>query len=271
MLQCMRDDQPFALASVQWLLSMQSDDEIASGSSLHRNKQGLSKTHAELLARKHAPCMSHDELVAIGSAYTDTQLMQAVSAGHLAMPPRPVAFKRRKLAHFDDDSGDEQAANDEDSDAEEDAKNVLVTSYGIHCGSVVAPSRQMCARVGKIVARVKSQSPASMSSEFPPVPPWVPADVHSIVHDEDSWSGIHIDENLIDAALYYALPPIKYTANRMWIRIFWASEERWATARVDRVSKIQGTQLNVELYFPDEKLDGSVTGADALFAYELRL
>jgi hypothetical protein len=134
-----------------------------------------------------------------------------------------------------------------------------------------APSRQMCARVAKIVTRVKAENAEKAEKgEKANAPPWVPADVQNIVHEEDSWSGVQIDESVIDAALYYTLPVIKYDTG-VWIRVFWASEERWATARVERVCKIQGTQPHVEIYFPDEGMDGSVTGADGLFAYELCL
>jgi hypothetical protein len=54
-----------------------------------------------------------------------------------------------------------------------------------------------------------------------------------------------------------------------FVRIWWASEHKWASAKVDRVTRNHGSELRVELTFTEEDASGVVTAADALFAYAL--
>ena len=48
-LTAVRENEKFALAAVRWLMTRQDADELASGTSMHKNQRGLNKSHAELL------------------------------------------------------------------------------------------------------------------------------------------------------------------------------------------------------------------------------
>jgi hypothetical protein len=253
-----RENADFARDAVEWLLSKQEDDERMQGTSLHRNGEGLSKIHAARIDKELPADMSHDELKGIASAYSHTQLAEAVEAGELKLPPKK---KRRvlcpesddELFHVDDD--EEQDQDDDEDDA------VVVDRFGIHLGPLCMPSRALCARVGTVVERLRAAGA------------WTPNDVKNVIMEESKWLLGHaeIDDCVIDAALYYALPAVTFSPAdppRRLIRLWWNSESMWANARVDRVSVTNG-ELRVDMTFPEEKASGFITGADTLYAYAL--
>ena len=131
----------------------------------------------------------------------------------------------------------------------------------MHNAQMILPSRRFCARVARIVEGLCASTLRTQS---------VHVKVLSIINADDGWMGVDISASVVDAALYYVLPVVDFVHGPpKWIRIFWASEERWVTARVDRVIRAHGTSLCVYLYFPEEEREGSVTGADAFFSYEI--
>jgi hypothetical protein len=274
-----RENKDFALLCLKWLISRQDADEIESGTSLRKNGRGLNKAHAAEFIHNKAINFSHESLCRVVSSYAHTQLPKGVMNGELQIPKRSadavMCKRRRKLisdeTESDDEEVDEEVVVDEevevnvDVDVEvdvEDEKEITVDEYGVHSSGIFFPNRRFCDRVAKIMQRVRENASSSV---------WIHKEVRRIINEEDMWMGFDVDMSVVDAALYFAMTPINFTNEPpKWIRIFWASESRWVTARVDRVSVSRGASICVHLYFPDEDAQGSVAGPDAMFAYEVR-
>lgn len=267
-----RESHDFARTCIVWLLSKQDDDEISQGTSLRRNDEGLSKIHAAQLDKKASSDMSHTELKSIASAYSHTQLADAVAADELTLPTKR---KRRTLQLSETDSESDTETLDEeqwqedhegkhqDEGSIDDDPDLVVDRFGIHHGPLCIPSKQLCTRVASIVERIRRVNRK---------PPWNIADVKKVINDENGWLlGMEADENCIDAALYNALPTLDFSASRQpkWIRCYWKAESIWGTARVDLISRKHGSDVRVKLFFPADNASGILTGADALYAYEL--
>jgi len=266
-----RENHDFARDAVEWLMSKQDDDERMQGTSLHRNGEGLSKTHAARVDMQFPAEMSHDQLTGIASAYTHTQLAEAIESGELKLPTRK---KRRTLQIFDDEEYDEEQIQEDEEDGlreqEEYDENggcsdVVVDRFGVHKGPISMPSKALCARVATIVEQFRADVSKSL--------PWTFSQVKHKIIDESSWLIGHVEINdcVIDAALYYALPELILSAGDPCrnIRLFWAEENIWANARVVKVSVVKG-DLRVDLTFPEENdATGFVTGADIGLAYEI--
>lgn len=236
---------------------------------MHRNGEGLSKTHAAQIDITLPAEMSHDELTGIASAYSHTQLAEAIATNELKLPGRK---KRRtlQLMENDFDLGDEticgeddeeQQQEDEEGEKDEEDDELVVDRFGIHHGPLCMPSRALCSRVATIVERLRTGGE------------WTPFDVKNAIIEESNWllGYVEVDECVIDAALYYTLPALIFSPSnppRNRIRVWWNSESMWASARVDRVSVKKG-ELRVDLTFPEEDASGFITGADILFAYEI--
>jgi hypothetical protein len=252
-----RENRDFAREAVEWLFSKQDDDERIQGTSLHRNGEGLSKTHAAQIDNKFPSDMSHAELTAMASCYSHTQLAEAVEQGELKLPRR----KARRTLQLTDEDDEERAQEDAVVDAVVDAE-LAVSRFGIHSGPLCMPSRALCARVATVVERLRAAGA------------WSPQDVKNAILDESNWllGHVTVDDCVIDAALYYTLPALAFSPDgdrpKGLIRVWWNSECCWATARVDRVSVANG-DLRVDLTFPEEAASGSVTGPDTAFAYEI--
>jgi hypothetical protein len=256
-----RENREFAREAVEWLFSKQDDDERMQGTSLHRNGEGLSKTHAAQIDKKFPADMSHAELTVMASCYTHTQLAEAVEQGELKLPSR----KARRTLQLTDEDDEERAQEDAEEDADEDAAedpSPVVSRFGILCGPLCMPSRALCARVATVVERLRAAGA------------WSPRDVKNAILEESKWllGHVTVDDSVIDAALYYTLPALAFSPDgdlpKRLIRVWWNSESCWATARVDRVTVSNG-DLRVDLTFPEEAASGSVTGPDTAFAYEL--
>lgn len=246
-----RENDAFALACFEWLKSRQEPDELACGTSLHHNGRGFDKFHARAL---HAKDLDDDEIKAMVSEYAHTQLVEGVREGELKIPER----KKRRLVEESDDEPEEAIFDDAEhvADGRETDAAVALDLYGVACERL--PSRAFAARALQIAAGLSCDVLR------------IPDEVTAVVNTQDGWSGAVVSPALVDAALYCALPPIDYAVAKE-VRIFWASENTWASARVDSVSRGNGGRMSVELFFPDEKCAGSVSGADALYAYDLRV
>jgi hypothetical protein len=185
-----------------------------------------------------------------------------VENGQLILPRKK---RRLYLAEDDEDEVDDEDDEDEEDEEDEDDEepSIHVDRFGIHAGAFVMPSRQLCDRVGAIVERIRRVDVRKAA--------WSVADVRAVINKEDSWLGVDIQENVIDAALYYTLPVLNFMASQppTFVRVFWASEQKWSNARVDRISRKHGSDVRVSLTFTEEHASGVVTGADALFAYAL--
>jgi hypothetical protein len=265
-----RGNEDFALLCLKWLISRQDADEIESGTSLRKNRRGLSKVHAAEFIHNKAINFSHESLCRVVSSYAHTQLPKGVMNGELQIPKSTteVMYRRRRRLIPDDETESDDEQTDEEATAEvnvkvEDEKYLTVDDYGVHSGGgLFLPNRRFCDRVAKIMQRVRENASSSV---------WIHKEVHRIINEEDIWMGFDVDMSVVDAALYFSMTPINFMSEPpKWIRIFWASESKWATARVDRVSVSRGASICVHLYFPDEDAQGSVTGPDAMFAYEVR-
>ena len=261
-----RENEPFALRCVRFLLDMQEADELVEGTSIHRNGRGLSKPHAEMLAARAPETMDATTLSWIASEYAHTQLTEAVKNGQLRLPATSVredddapVFKRRRRARVlrsDDDEDDDEGGDDEQNGV------VSLDEYGVHADGVVMPSARFVARVRRIVDETRARGVSGRS---------MPLRVRRAVNEEDGWRGTNVSSRVVDAALYQVMPGVDLftVAPKTVVRIFWVSEHRWATAEVVRVRRGSDTSNVVELYFPDEEVEGTVTGADTLYAYEL--
>ena len=257
-----RENVDFARSAVEWLLSKQDDEERMQGTSLHRNGEGLSRTHATQIDMKNPSKMSHGELTAIASAYTHTQLAEAVETQELVLPQRHKRRRNNRVLEEDEEQQQEDEAREQHEEDERGDKN--------YRGPVYMPSRALCARVATIVERFRAKD---MKNEMIIEGTWTPADVKNAIIEESKWmlGYVDIDDSVIDAALYYILPALIFSPGnppRGLIRIWWYSESVWASAIVDRVSVMKG-ELRVDLTFPDESASGFVTGTDVLFAYEM--
>ena len=261
-----RENIDFARESVQWLLSKQDDDERVQGTSLHRNGEGLSKTHAAQMDMKDPSEMSHAELTAIACAYTHTQLAEAVETHELELPQRKKRRRKNQLLEEDEEDEEQQQEDRAREEHEEDER----VDYNYR-GPVYMPSRALCERVATVVERLRVKN---VNNDTKHESTWVPADVKRAIIEESKWmlGYVDIDDCVIDAALYYTLPALQFSPGnppRGLIRIWWYSESVWANARVDRVSVTKG-ELRVDMTFPEESASGFVTGPDVLFAYEIK-
>jgi flagellar motor protein MotB len=265
-----RENMDFARSAVEWLLSKQDDEERMQGTSLHRNGEGLSKTHATQIDMKSPSKMSHGELTAIASAYTHTQLAEAVETQELVLPKRN---KRRRRNNQILEEDDEPQPEDEEQQQEDEAREQPEEDERVdknYRGPVHMPSRALCARVATIVKRLRAKD---VKNEMINEGTWTPADVKNAIIEESQWmlGYVDIEDSVVDAALYYTLPALIFSPGnppRGLIRIWWYSESVWASAIVDRVSVTKG-ELRVDLTFPDESASGFVTGTDVLSAYEM--
>lgn len=257
-----RENEPFALRCVRFLLDMQEADELVEGTSIHRNGRGLSKPHAEMLAARAPEKMDATTLSRIASEYAHTQLTEAVKNGQLRLPATSVSeeddapvSKRRRGARV--------LQSDDEQDEDEPNGVVSLDEYGVHAAGVVMPSARFVARVRRIVDETRARGVSGRSM------PWR---VRRAVNEEDGWRGTNVSSRVVDAALYQVMPGVDLftVAPKTIVRIFWVSEHRWATAEVVCVRRGSDTSNVVELYFPDEEVEGTVTGADTLYAYELR-
>ena len=167
------------------------------------------------------------------------------------------AIKMRKLNRKHIMS--ESSGSDSDID-NETVHNLSVDQYCLHDtrSSLVLPSRAFCARVAEIV-QSHDLSTLRLAQE-----------VKKIIDMQESWLKVRVDVNVVDAALYYTTCVIDYSLNPKWIRVFWASEERWVTARVDKIIRPQSSNPCLYLHFPCENVDGTICGSDSLYAYELK-
>jgi hypothetical protein len=212
----------------------------------------------------HAKDLDDGEIKAMVSEYAHTQLAEGVRDGELTLPRR--RRKRRMVEESDDEPDDavvvartpaDHAARDHaDSEEEEEETNatVVLDLYGVTCERL--PSRAFGQRALQIAAGLSCDVLR------------IPDEVTAAVNAQDAWSGAVVSPALVDAALYCALPSIDY-ATAKEVRIFWANENAWASARVESVARGDGGRVSVELFFPDEGCAGSVSGAHALYAYDL--
>lgn len=256
-----REDDAFAHTCFEWLKRRQEPDELIRGTSLHRNARGFDKYHARAV---HAKDLDDGEIKAMVSEYAHTQLAEGVRDGELTLPRR--RRKRRTVEESDDEPDDADdalvvartPADHAEHDEEEEETNapVALDLYGVTCERL--PSRAFGQRALQIAAGLSCDVLR------------IPDEVTAAVNAQDAWSGAVVSPALVDAALYCALPPIDY-ATAKEVRIFWANENLWASARVESVARGDGGRVSVELSFPDEGCAGSVSGADALYAYDLRV
>ena len=273
-----RENDAFALRCLRFLVDRQDADEIVEGTSLHRNRRGLSKPHAEMLAGRELEKMPASDISRIASEYAHSQLADAVRRGELTMAEKGTLVdvstgdedawdrlervrsgsKRRREREIVQ-SEDEEDETDLDDPSESE---VCLDEYGIHHGGAVMPSASFVSRVGRIVRELRERG--EQARAFPRL-------VARIVNAEDGWRGTNVSARMVDAALYQVMPAIDLFVARpkTLVRIFWASEGRWATAETVRVRRGSDTTNVVELFFPDEEVDGTVTGVDTLYAYEL--
>lgn len=266
-----RENEPFALRCVRFLLDMQEADELVEGTSIHRNGRGLSKPHAEMLAARAPETMDATTLSRIASEYAHTQLTQGVKSGQLRLPATsvreqedgdaPVSKRRRRAKILQSDDEEDEGGDEEDVDEENGV--ISLDEYGVHADGVVMPSARLVARVRRIVDETRARGLSGRS---------IPWRVRRAVNEEDGWRGTNVSSRVVDAALYQVMPGVDMftVAPKTVVRIFWVSEHRWATAEVVRVRRGSDTSNVVELYFPDEEIEGTVTGADTLYAYELK-
>lgn len=266
-----RENEPFALRCVRFLLDMQEADELVEGTSIHRNGRGLSKPHAEMLAARAPETMDATTLSRIASEYAHTQLTQGVKSGQLRLPATsvreqedgdaPVSKRRRRAKILQSDDEEDEGGDEEDVDEENGV--ISLDEYGVHADGVVMPSARLVARVRRIVDETRARGISGRS---------IPWRVRRAVNEEDGWRGTNVSSRVVDAALYQVMPGVDMftVAPKTVVRIFWVSEHRWATAEVVRVRRGSDTSNVVELYFPDEEIEGTVTGADTLYAYELK-
>jgi len=266
-----RENFDFARASIEWLLSKQDDDERVQGTSLHRNGEGLSKTHAAQMDMKDPYEMSHAELTAIACAYTHTQLAEAVETHELELPERNKRRRRNQVLDEDEDEEDEE--QQQEDEAREQHEEDERADFDYH-GPVYMPTRALCERVATVVERLRVKDVHNDLHDIKHESTWTPADVKRAIIEESKWmlGYVDIDDSVIDAALYYTLPALHFSPGnppRGLIRIWWYSESVWASARVDRVSVTKG-ELRVDMTFPEESASGFVTGPDVLFAYEVK-
>ena len=127
-LTAVRENEKFALAAVRWLMTRQDADELASGTSMHKNQRGLNKSHAELLNNQQLEKMPHQSVANVACFYTHTQLLEAVERGELVLPPEQNAStlltqraRKRKVLHSEDDEEEEsEEEQDEPSDEPSD-------------------------------------------------------------------------------------------------------------------------------------------------------
>lgn len=281
-----REDDAFALRCLRFLVHRQDADEILEGTSLHRNGRGLSKPHAEMLAGRDPETMPAADVSRIASEYAHSQLADAVRNKELRMTGACREHRRSELlpGALASAGGDEtlvrvglgskrrrgrQVLQSEDEDEDEEPElpdssedDLCLDEYGVHFGGVVMPSASFVSRVGRIVRDLRTRDePASA----------FPRRVARIVNAEDGWRGTNVSARMVDAALYQVMPAVDLFLARpkTLVRIFWISEGRWATAETVRVRRGSDTTNVVELFFPDEEVDGTVTGADTLYAYKL--
>lgn len=255
-----REDDAFALTCLEWLKCRQEPEEIIRGTSLHRNARGFDKYHARAV---HTKDLDDGEIKAMVSEYAHTQLAEGVRDGELTLPGR--RRKRRMVDESDDEPDDavvvartsaDRAARDGEGEEEETNATVALDLYGVTCERL--PSRAFGQRALQIAAALSCDVLR------------IPDEVTAAVNAQDAWSGAVVSPALVDAALYCALPPVDY-ATAKEVRIFWANENTWASARVESVTRGDGGRVSVDLFFPDEGCGGSVSGADALYAYDLRV
>lgn len=276
-LRAVRDNEAFALRCVRFLLDRQDPDEISEGTSLRRNGRGLSKPHAEMLADSVPEATAPSILSRIASEYAHSQLAEAVRSGVLQIPPtilydgssepedpfwsRPDKKRRRRREILSEDEEEDQEEEPE-KQVVDLTEETFLDEYGVHLGGIVMPSRAFVSRVRGIVDDLVAHNESVRN---------FPARVRQRVNGSDGWRGTNVSSRMVDAALYQVMPSVDlFTASRKaLVRIFWVSEQRWATAEVVRVRRRSDTTNVVELFFPDEETDGTVTGPDTLYAYSL--
>lgn len=255
-LRAVEESEPFALRALEWLLSRQETDEIAAGTSTHKNGRGLNKRDAEFLQSHPPRSLTTEEVRLIVCRYTHTQLVDGVTDGELDLPEK----KKRRIVRFsnlqEDSNSEEEEEEEEVTDAasEGDSGGLKLDKYAVRDDTILFPSRQFVERVSRLLRRVKRG-------------PRVARDIQKIIHEEDSWTGFEVELRAVDAALYYLFSPVDYLSTPpSRVRVFWASERLWVNAEVKCV-QVRGAEVTVELYFPDEGASGAVSGADAAYAY----
>jgi hypothetical protein len=264
-LKSIRLDRGFALKCIEWLLQNQETDELSEGTSIHKNGKGLNKVDAEFLHGKTLCGLHDNDLKRIASNYAHSQLAQAVRVRELSLPDsvdeeedsdddvQKITKRRRKIIESDDEI-DEMSENEEDDP-------VKVDEYGIHTNGVVFPSNEFCSKVAAVVnsLREREERPSRFASR-----------VRQIVNSENAWRGSTVSARVIDYAMFRVMPKADLYDNPSGlIRIFWASENRWVTAEARGVRRVSDTKASVELFFPDEGVEGTVSGPDAFYAYRL--
>lgn len=255
-LRAVEGSESFALRALEWLMNRQEPDEIAAGTSTHKNGRGLNKKDAELLQKCPPRSLSPEEVRRVVCRYTHTQLVDGIVEGEIDLPDVVAVNKRRRtrgrrvyLGEDSDSEGEEDAA----AEVAED-RTLKLDKYAVRDDHILFPSRQFVERVSRLLRRVKRG-------------PRVARDVQKIIHEEDSWTGFQVELRAVDAALYYLYSPVDYVSNPpSRVRVFWASERQWVNAEVNGV-QVRGAEVTVELYFPDEDASGAVSGADAAYAY----
>ena len=98
-LRAVEESEPFALRALEWLLSRQETDEIAAGTSTHKNGRGLNKRDAEFLQSHPPRSLTTEEVRLIVCRYTHTQLVDGVTDGELDLPEKKNVTPYRREEH----------------------------------------------------------------------------------------------------------------------------------------------------------------------------
>jgi hypothetical protein len=245
---------------MKYLLECQTSDELTAGTSIHRNGVGLSRLDAQAVADRGVP--NDPELLHQMVCKYSTQLGHGVSEGLLRLVDLP-----------DDDATTGHAQNaftesESESEPEHDERDgALVTRFGIISEDrIVVPSRSLKAMLLSISIQLSS----ACESEDSDVPPWQPEDVMVEFNERERHFGTTLDMRSVDDALFHTIPE-GATEVGQWIRVYWSSEGRWVTCRVDRVEEKMGVNRTLYVTFHDEDGNtGVLTGDDTHMVYALR-
>jgi hypothetical protein len=245
-----------AEACIEYLMGLQTSDELSAGTSIHLNGVGLSKLDAQAIADRGVPRdLKLREMVCRYS----TQLGRGVTDGSLRIVDLPPDGTAKCVAP----DGIESESDSE----QEECDGSLVTRFGIiNDDRLVVPSRNLKAALLSISIQ-KSRESESDDSE---APPWRPEDVMTTFNEREHHFGTALTMRSVDDALFHTSSEGATEAGQ-WIRVYWSSERKWATCRVDRIDEKMGVNRTLHVTFHDE--DGStgvLTGDDTHMVYALR-